>query len=338
MLFDLLCKELRDSACTELRIVRIPVSPGNILAKLNCALRVFLEMVLVARSVDVLTVHLPTLVLPVFGPISYLVAKLFRKPLIIRKFGGTDYNELGAFSRTLAKFSVRHADIYLAETLGLVDQARSEGLANAHWYPNNRPRSSASEWSQSVRGRCRRFVFVGHVCERKGIRELIEASGKLHLDEPVDIYGPLHDGLKETDLAGNAHLRYRGEIDSQEVVRRLAEYDALVLPTRHAGEGYPGVILEAYLAGIPVICTRWRYLSEIVDDSSGLLVTPGDSTDLQAAMARLLRDTELYQVLCKGARAKAKAFSSEDWAVRFVEYCRAAVASKERDKCASMET
>ena len=41
---------------------------------------------------------------------------------------------------------------------------------------------------------------------------------------------------------------------------RLWEYDCLVLPTFHPGEGYPGVIAEAFVHEIPVITTiGWRY-------------------------------------------------------------------------------
>jgi poly-gamma-glutamate synthesis protein (capsule biosynthesis protein) len=119
-------------------------------------------------------------------------------------------------------------------------------------------------------------------------------------------------------------LSYRGVVPPKEVTSVLSGYDALLLPTYHDGEGYPGVVLEAFGVGIPVICTRWRALPEIVDETCGLLVEPRDSESLLEAMTKLVSDPELHARLCKGAAARAERFSSAHWSERFIEYCREA--------------
>ena len=43
-------------------------------------------------------------------------------------------------------------------------------------------------------------------------------------------------------------------------------YFALLFPTRFYTEGIPGTILDAYAAGIPVICSRWESCADVVDD------------------------------------------------------------------------
>jgi glycosyltransferase involved in cell wall biosynthesis len=105
-------------------------------------------------------------------------------------------------------------------------------------------------------------------------------------------------------------------------VSTMAQYDALLLPTYHEGEGYPGVVLEAFRAGLPVICTRWQALPEIVDDTCGILVEPRSAEELRDAMERLIRNPALFKSLREGATRRRDLFSSETWAERFVEYCR----------------
>ena len=102
----------------------------------------------------------------------------------------------------------------------------------------------------------------------------------------------------------------------------LANYDALVLPTYYPGEGHPGVILEAYAAGIPVIASRWMGIPEVVPDSMGLLVEPRNANALFEAMNSLVEDNTLYNRMCTGVREGRSAFSDEQRADEFVNYCR----------------
>jgi glycosyltransferase involved in cell wall biosynthesis len=93
-----------------------------------------------------------------------------------------------------------------------------------------------------------------------------------------------------------------------------------------SGEGYPGAILEAFAAGIPVITTRWLSIPEIVDHSCGILIPPRNPAALADAVIRLTTDPLLYQRLCAGAVGKRGQFSSSYWTRAFVDYCRPLVA------------
>ena len=62
-------------------------------------------------------------------------------------------------------------------------------------------------------------------------------------------------------------------------------YDVLILPTYHEGEGYPGIILEAFSLGLPVISTNWNSIPEIVKhNENGLLVPIKDVDSLIKAI------------------------------------------------------
>jgi glycosyltransferase involved in cell wall biosynthesis len=166
----------------------------------------------------------------------------------------------------------------------------------------------------------------------KGIGEVIEAAERFGDEVSVDVYGPFLDGLTEDIFQGRKRVRYHGILPSDNVVDTLRGYDALLLPTYWRGEGYPGIIVEAYIAGIPVITTKWAAVPEIVDESCGLLIEPRDVDALHAAMQSLVDDPALLDRLRTGAIAKRSFFDSAVWTQKFVDYChelapRTAIAS-----------
>ncbi len=102
----------------------------------------------------------------------------------------------------------------------------------------------------------------------------------------------------------------------------MQKYDALLLPTYYEGEGYPGVILEVYCAGVPAIATRWRAIPEIVDGSSEILVDPKNAAQLVQAMQTLMCSPQHLDALRQGALEMARRFSSQTWTARFVQLNR----------------
>jgi glycosyltransferase involved in cell wall biosynthesis len=327
VLLQCLVKALKQNPDVELSVV----DTGGVRGKgLRGALRVAAlpyRMLAGMIGTDVVSLHCCTPSLPFVGMGVLLFSRLFAKPVIIRKFAGTDYRDFGRVRGLLSEFVLRRSDLYLAETHQLVEQARERGLQNVRWFPNHRHMQVSACRDPANEGKrvCRRFVYVGHVREYKGMRVLAEAAAHLPADVTVDVYGPWFSDLARHVFDNCPCIRYRGELKPEDVVPTLRKYDAFVFPTHHDGEGYPGVILEAYSVGLPVVTTRWRTLPEIVDDTVGLLVEPKDAHALCAAMTRLATDSALYQQLCSGTRAKAESFSVDTWAAEFVKFCRKVV-------------
>ncbi len=321
VLFERLVRRLGEREDVSVEVIDTGRVRGRGLVGVARFFRLISDVLRHARGRDVVTLHVSTSGLHAIGPPVALAARLRSTPLVVRKFGGTDFFEYSPLRRCLILWTLRRADLYLAETRDLVERARSGGLTNAAWYANSRPMPELS--AERSDGCCRRFVFLGQVHGGKGVRELVEAGERLPEGVTVDIYGPLGFDVQESELNGRKRVTYRGPVDSDDVHDVLSKYDALVLPSYHHGEGYPGVILEAYAAGLPVVSTRWRAIPELVDDGiTGLLVEPRDAGSLRAAMLSLVEDEELYARLCEGVRARRHEFSDEIWSQRFVEYCR----------------
>jgi glycosyltransferase involved in cell wall biosynthesis len=73
----------------------------------------------------------------------------------------------------------------------------------------------------------------------------------------------------------------------------MAESDILIAPSRY--EGFPNVIAEATVSGLPVVASDCDYGARelIQDGENGLLVPPEDTAALAGGVIRLIRNPEL---------------------------------------------
>lgn len=85
----------------------------------------------------------------------------------------------------------------------------------------------------------------------------------------------------------------------------LKNFDIFVLPSLK--EGLPYVILEAGLAGLPVISSNIGGIPEIIENGkNGLLVPPANPKKLADAIKKLIEDKTLRENLAKNLREKIK--------------------------------
>ncbi len=90
----------------------------------------------------------------------------------------------------------------------------------------------------------------------------------------------------------------------------LAAMDLFVYPSLQ--EGFGLAIVEAMAAGVPVVATQSGGPSDIIEPGvSGLLVPPGDTEALGAAVRSLLADPARRQQIAQAARDRAKLFDIE---------------------------
>ena len=113
------------------------------------------------------------------------------------------------------------------------------------------------------------------------------------------------------------------ETETRALVAELGLVDAVALPGRtdirdwleradvfvHTSrwEGFGIVLLEAMLAGLPVVATRVSAVPEVVaDGETGVLVEAGDVAALAAALEALLSDAERAAALGEAGRRRAR--------------------------------
>jgi glycosyltransferase involved in cell wall biosynthesis len=143
-----------------------------------------------------------------------------------------------------------------------------------------------------------RFCTFSRVMKEKGVEDAIESIEKVNEEYgrnacALDIYGPVDDAYKSRfeDIMRKASdvVKYCGLVPFDKSVNILKGYFALLFPTSWMGEGFPGTIVDAYSAGLPVIASDWSSNSELVKDGfNGFMFPSKDCSDLAEAIKHLI--------------------------------------------------
>jgi glycosyltransferase involved in cell wall biosynthesis len=145
-----------------------------------------------------------------------------------------------------------------------------------------------------------RFLFLGQLCERKGIDFLLPAMGKVLAAYPgahLELAGADRSGgayAQDARRLGIAHaVHFGGTIRADEIAPVLERCDVLVLPSRHDGWGV--VLNEAASLGKAMLasegCGAAHHL--IKHGVNGFRVPTGDVAALAGAMSKYCSDPAL---------------------------------------------
>lgn len=278
------------------------------------------------READVLCLHIGVNALPWFGPVAVGLAWMMNKPLLIRLFGGVLIQELPWLRSRLAHWAAGRCDLFLVQTKMALAACKNERAVRAEWFPTVRPKSSAPIQPQRPSSHPVRFIFLGQMKGQKGLGEIKEALKLLpHGTALVDCYGPMQFDLNEAFFDEQLGFHYKGVLAPEQVLTTVAQYSALLLPTYYVGEGYPGVILEAYNAGVPVVASEWRAVPELVNENCGTVVAPKDPAALAQAMKLFVDDPNYADRFQEGVAQMRQQFDFDAWIEKYVQYCRAAL-------------
>ena len=165
------------------------------------------------------------------------------------------------------------------------------------------------------------LVCVARLDHHKGLDVLLKALSQLEEPRPrLHFVGVGRDegALRAlTDELGLAKtVRFRGQLDRQDLAACLAGARVLVLPSR--SENFPLAILEAMQAGLAVVATSVGGIPEAArDGKEALLVSPNDPGALAKALARILGDDRLRRELAAAAAERGKRFTWESAAMGY---------------------
>jgi glycosyltransferase involved in cell wall biosynthesis len=172
-------------------------------------------------------------------------------------------------------------------------------------------------------------LAVGRLIEQKDHATLLRAFARVRERQPDARLAILGGGPLEAETRSRADSLGLAEAVTlpgrTEIRDWLARADVFVHTSRW--EGFGIVLLEAMLAGLPVVATRVSAVPEVVaDGETGALVEAGDAEGVARELAALLADPELRRRLGDAGRERARTeFSVAQMAERTIEVYRAAV-------------
>jgi len=161
----------------------------------------------------------------------------------------------------------------------------------------------------TIDNRSKSFLFMGRICDGKGLEELLIAFGEIENEFPdwTLLIGGTGDSGYENYLRQKystiRNCKWLGWVSGEQKSSLLKEVGILVLPSY--GEGQSIAILEAMEAGLPVLTTLVGGNTFLLQqDISGKLVQPKNSDALRLAMRELVLQPELRKELAIKARER----------------------------------
>ncbi len=212
-------------------------------------------------------------------PFIWLFSKIFRFDIIYAVVGGWLSNFISTLP--LHRYMLRHIKVLLVENSTAKQELHDNfDIDRCCVFPNFREISPAPIY-RNFDGKLK-LVFMARIHRMKGLETIAGLcsfikSHNLGNKVSLDFYGPIHKpdckyfASRIVDVFD--FVRYNGPLNPTDIHASLQNYDMMLLPTRYFTEGFPGSVLDAYRAGIPVAVTAWKHAREFVaDGKSGFIV------------------------------------------------------------------
>jgi len=321
-------------------------------AKFDSLLTRLIFILKLATLVFKLVVNVPFDIIHAYGPTATIVAKMAtwrRKLHLVATFTGPDPIWYPSIRKRAPNFFLlfEKSALIIADEITVSTNRNRKWILDFHGEKLRRKIHVVAHGVnlalfKSARKASRSFptiLFVGAVCHRKGTDVLIMAAPKvlekypnakfLFVGEITDFQSKLDKLIQ--DLGIPHAVAFTGSIKGYENMPRYFEMgDVLVLPSRHGGEGFGRVIIEAMSMGLPVVASRIRGPVDIISHGeNGFLVNPEDPKDLAEKIICVLEDKVLAMRLgSEGQRTAREKYDLDSVVMRIEKIFEKAMFSR----------
>ena len=259
-----------------------------------------------------------------FFPLTYYLSKIFRYDIIEICIGGWQIEYFNGNERfkphKLQMDLSKKIKVFLPEMKDIDEKLKSGfEFKNSEYFPNFRffnpniplKKNNSNEF---------RLVFMARINKKKGYDTIFDFADHIrgkYNNIKIDFFGPIEDGDKKGFMSlvewNQDIVSYKGILQPENIHKTLCLYDLMLFPTTYYTEGFPGSILDAYIAGIPVIATEWMHSHEFIDDGqTGYIVPFGDCLkEFESKILELYRDREKLNYMKQAAYKKCGLYSAD---------------------------
>lgn len=258
-----------------------------------------------------------------YFPLLNFAGKVFRTRVYHDVIGGN----LDVYIKQNPKFVkyLNNFSVNWVETNQLKKCFESCGVKNCEVIPNFKRLAVLPESAIDTKEKMPfRFCTFSRVMKEKGIEDAIAAVEKINSEVgetvcTLDTYGLIDKGYKErfSEVMSTVApcVQYKGIVPFDKSVEAIKDYAALLFPTTWDGEGFPGTIVDAYSAGLPVIATDWNSNPEIIaEGKTGFIYPHEDKDGLALSMKKFMGyDASARIAMKKNCLTAAKEYVPQKW-------------------------
>ena len=242
------------------------------------------------------------------------------------------YFEIGPFlydrilNGSIKKETFINDKLIVVETNSMKEELQSLGFERISVFPNFKPIVKIDFKEQTYPKDVLHLVYLSRIEEPKGIYDLIDVLAELNKDKTkfvLDVYGRPQSKAEEvkiTELSAKyKFINFLGmmEVGSKESYEKLSSYDLHVFPTKYR-EGFPGSIIDFFIAGVPTLSASFARAHEILTDKDSIICKQGDNKDLYNKLNYIYKNQSILKDLRLNSFARKDAYSVE----AFEEYLK----------------
>ena len=323
--FKLLVDELTKLGSPEISLVDVPIrkataEDANNAVEHQKTLIAVLRSIGAFREVDAVWIFCSAGFSMSYALIYLIGCRLAGIPVALRLFGGHPYariRRLWTPIRKVVESILKISHVIIVQTqAGLREfpvsiQERTRVIHGYREFPEIFANGSENGKHDGIV----KFYYAGSISKEKGSFLLVDAFNsarkilaKLGVRIELHLFGADLDDIKEY-IGGSEYIHFHGMVRNDALLCTLGRFDALIFPSLYENEGHSGTIIEAMMAGKPVICFDRPGPSELIkDDVNGVVVPCGSEDQLVSAIVRLAKEPQTRRRLSLQAREDAQSF------------------------------
>ena len=237
------------------------------------------------------------------------------------------YFEIGPFlydrilNGSIKKETFINDKLIVVETESMKEELQSLGFERISIFPNFKPICRIPFNEQKYPKEVLKLVYLSRIEESKGIYDLINCLSVLNKDKTMfalDVYGRPQNAEEEKKIKDLSNkykfVRFLGmlEVGSEESYKQLSQYDLHVFPTKYR-EGFPGSIIDFFIAGVPTLSSSFARAHEILTEKDSIVYKQGDNTALQEKLLFIYNNQNKLNELRKNSFSRREQYSVESF-------------------------